>query len=755
MLVLPAQAQPQSSAPTTSDDPLTADTFVPNEFPRLTIGRMQGDIAVDGELNDTGWRSAAIAQNFSEFFPVEKGRPSIAVRSYLTYDEQHLYVAFVIEDDPTQIRANLSDRDNIWQDDYVGFLLDTRGDGREVYFIASNPLGIQGDTRITTNNEDLGFDLIYKSEGRITDEGYQVEMAIPFRSLRFQAGEEQAWRATFWITHPRSSRSQYTWAAVDRDDPCWTCQYGYIEGIQGVKSGGNLEIMPGLTGSQAGALAVPGDPDAGFNNDKVTAEPSLDLKYGFTSALTADLSVNPDFSQIEADVAQIDVNSTFALFFPERRPFFQEGSDLFDTPIQTVYTRSINDPIVASKLTGQFGSTNVAYIGARDNTSPLLLPSEESSELLQGGKSWSNIVRAMRTFPNNSNVGALVTDRRLDNGGAGSTVALDASLRFLKYYRVQSQFVVSQTVEANAPEVSEGLNDVLFAGGRHTLGLDGESYGGSAVSTTLSRESRNAFTYVEYEQFSPTFRADNGFVNQNDARGLFLMQGFNFFPKKIALIDRIGPRVQAMRQWNYGGLQKEEFVRASVFTQMKRQTFLFAGYTHSWERFRGVAFDGLRSLNLELESNFSEPVSLGVNYEGGRDIARNVASPEIGKSLNLGAYATIRPTARLRLSPQISYSRLTDLDSGEAFFDGYIARLLTTYQFTRQLSLRAVAQYNDFSNRLDIDPLLTFRINPFSAFYIGSTHGLDSFNGRNPGDARYYVQTERQIFFKFQYLFRS
>ncbi len=163
----------------------------------------------------------------------------------------------------------------------------------------------------------------------------------------------------------------------------------------------------------------------------------------------------------------------------------------------------------------------------------------------------------------------------------------------------------------------------------------------------------------------------------------------------------------------------------------------------------------MRSVYLELESNFSEPVSLGVSYEGGRDIARNVETPKIGKSLNLSAYATVRPTARLRLSPQIRYSRLTDLDSGEAFFEGYIARLRTTYQFTRRLSVRAVAQYNDFSDRLDIDPLLTYRINPFSAFYIGSTHGFDSFNGRNPGEARFYVQTERQVFFKFQYLIRT
>ena len=160
-----------------------------------------------------------------------------------------------------------------------------------------------------------------------------------------------------------------------------------------------------------------------------------------TSDLTADLSINPDFSQIEADVAQIDANTTFALFFPERRPFFMEGSDLFNTEIQTVYTRSINDPIVANKMTGRFGKTNVAYIGARDNTSPLFMPFEESSEVIQNvGKSFSNILRVKHNFEDNSYIGGLVTDRRLDEGGGGTTVALDATWRFLTQYLINAQF---------------------------------------------------------------------------------------------------------------------------------------------------------------------------------------------------------------------------------------------------------------------------------------------------------------------------
>ncbi len=203
--------------------------------------------------------------------------------------------------------------------------------------------------------------------------------------------------------------------------------------MQGVGAGKNLEILPTVTGSQSGRLADFSRPKGAFDNDRATAEPSIDVKYGITSDLT-DLTLNPDFRQIESDAALIDVNSTFALFFPERRTFFQEGSDLFQTSMQTVYTHTINDPIVANKLTGRFGNTSIGYIGARDNESPVLLPFEESSRLVSGGISVSNTLRVRQSFANNSFIGVLVTDRKLDAGGAGSTFGLDGSIRFLTNY---------------------------------------------------------------------------------------------------------------------------------------------------------------------------------------------------------------------------------------------------------------------------------------------------------------------------------
>jgi len=238
--------------PSPGDDP-AAGTFRANILPSLTIPRISSSVIIDGNLDEYMWQTAAVATNFSESFPEERALPPIGVRTLVAYDENNLYVAYIIEDDPKDIRHHLSDRDQIWQDDYAGMLLDTNGDGQVTYFIAANPLGIQGDTRSGNGNEDISFDLIYESAGQLTETGYQVEMAIPFRSLRFPSAEEQVWRATFWITHPREDRNTYSWAGINRDDPCMSCQFGTLRGIKNIRTGRNLEILPSLTGSQSGA----------------------------------------------------------------------------------------------------------------------------------------------------------------------------------------------------------------------------------------------------------------------------------------------------------------------------------------------------------------------------------------------------------------------------------------------------------------------------------------------------------------------
>lgn len=760
---VPCRAQnAQELTPPTGDTTTNGGTatdvraFAPNIKPSLTIPHLgQAAINLDGLIDDAGWDVAARATNFAETFPGDQTRPPIDITAYMTYDDTHLYFAFDIVDDPANVRATMTDRDRIWQDDYSGILLDTNGDGQQVYFIAANPLGIQGDTRSSRGNEDVSFDMVFDSEGQITDTGYQIEIAVPFRSFRFPKEEVQNWKATFWITHPRESRSTYSWAAMDRDDPCFSCQFGDLSGMRGITSGKNLEILPAITGSHSGGLVDSGDPDSGFDNDRVDAEPSFNLKYGITSDLTLDATVNPDFSQIEADVAQIDVNSSFALFFPERRPFFQEGSELFSTNISTVYTRSINNPIAATKLTGRFGQTSVGYIGARDNDSPILVPFEESSELASGGKSFSNILRVQHNFEDNSYIGALATDRRLEAGGSGSTFGVDGAWRFLTKYTLEAQFVGSYTEEPNDPSLSEGFGMETFADGKHTAAFDGESFGGYATYLNFQRNARHWNYFVNYTETNPTFRTDNGFVTQNDNRFLFSSQSYTFYPENVGFINRIQPGVWIGKVWNFDGLRKDEFITPNLFLSLKAQTNVNIRYILvSNERFAGIDFRGITRLMMNVNSNFSKPVRLGLFVAKGRSINRNPDNPVLGYNFDLQAWGTIRPTQRLVLEPQFTYAELEHPDTRELIFSGYIARTRLNYQFTKQFFTRLVVQYNDFSERLEIDPLITYRINPFSAFHVGSTHDFNSYQRLGTPTETFYRQSQRQIFFKFQYLLR-
>jgi hypothetical protein len=297
------------------------------------------------------------------------------------------------------------------------------------------------------------------------------------------------------------------------------------------------------------------------------------------------------------------------------------------------------------------------------------------------------------------------------------------------------------------------LGDGTFDGGNHTIALDGESYNGWAAYASVEREARYWDFNLDYYGTSPTFRADNGFVTQNNRHRLIAWTGVTLYPKD-SFIDRISPSVEAARIYNFDGVRKDEWVGINLNTQMKRQTNAGLHALVSNERYRGIEFEGIRNLAFNIYSNFSDPVRAEFWIGTGRAIARNLETPELGGILNGGAFASIRPTQRLVLSPIVRYSRLRDLDTGDNFFSGYIFRMRTDYQFTRRFFARAVVQYNDFTERLEIDPLFTYKVNAFSAVYFGSTHDLDTFERVNDPTAEFFRQSNRQLFLKFQYLFR-
>ena len=709
--------------------------------------RAAGPVVVDGVLGDRGWSGAARATGFTENSPRENVEPEVQTDAWITYDDAYLYVAFFARDRPELIRSRLTDRDAIFDDDFVGILLDTYGDAAWGYYLLSNPRGIQGDLRYSTaRGEDTRFDIIYKSAGRITDEGYVVEMAIPFASLRFPDRTSQTWRATFYRSRPRASEQEYSWAAARRGDPCELCQFGTLTGIQGVKPGGALEVIPSAVATQAGALRDPDDPAAGFKNERIDGDLGITAKYSFKSGLTAEGTLNPDFSQVESDASQVDVNTTFALSFPERRPFFQEGGDIFGTNLSIVYTRNINDPLAAVKLVQRTGRSSLGYLGARDDHSPILLPFEERSFTARGGKSVSNIVRGRRTFGRNSYLGAIVTDRRLSGGGGGSVAGFDGTIALGRKYQIEFQLVGSQTREPDDPSLTMGVDTLTFDRGRHTARFDGETFEGYAQYTSFERSGRTWSFDFDYYASSPTFRADNGFENRNNSRRVSMFQNLRFYPKE-SLVEQITPRIFMSRNWNFEGVRKGQHLEVSLDAQLRGPIGISAELQVRDERFRDIDFTGLEGWAASIETALGALLTIDAGIAKGKTIARNVAIPVVGDGTDIEVSATIRPVSWITLRPSYEHSSLSA--GGETIFSGYVLRNRTDLQFTKELFLRLVVDYDNFDRVLSIEPLLTYRLNPFSLVYLGSSRGYQEYDGPSG-----WTRTETQYFAKVQYLIR-
>lgn len=733
--------------------PVLAD-FKPQFQPTIHVTRATGPIRVDGELDETAWADAARATGFAETSPGDQIEPPVRSETWITYDDERLYVALIADDDPREVRRSVCERDQIFQDDYFGIMFDPYGDQTSGYELFVNPLGIQGDLRMLPGgDEDTAFDIVWESRGKMTDRGYQVEIAIPFSSLRLPSRRDQTWRVNFWRDRQRDNRNQYAWAALDRNNPCFMCNFGTMTGLEVASTGRNVEMIASLIGTQAGSVSDSDDPTSRFDNANPDADGSASLKYGLSTNAFAELAINPDFSQVESDAGQIDVNQTFALFFPEKRPFFQEGSDLYGTWIDAVYTRSINDPSTAGKLTMQRDGVSGVYTFARDEHSPLILPREDQSDFVLLDESISNVLRMRRSIQGGSYVGALVTDRRIDDGGAGTVGGLDGMWR-KGSWTVEAQGLLSRTEERDdlARSTDEELEGTF--GDDHTVALDGEKYTGNAAYVSLERGGRFFQMDTDYWGFSPEFRADNGFVTRNDYHQASTWGGLQFRPNGKWLVQW-SPSVGIGRIWDYNGGFEDEWLRPQVWLRTKAQTEIGTQYLASRERFGPDPIPGIRVTSFWLNSRPFEWMGFSVDGNIGQGIYRDLDAPELADQRNFSAGVDLKLARRITTDLSFDYARMNSRERDETLFAGYILRNRFTVNFTQQWYMRLVVQWDDFEKRLDVEPLLTYRINPFTVFYAGSTSQVHRFD-----EAEFdmitsdeWKQTSRQFFAKLQYQF--
>ncbi len=755
----------------------SSPTAKPVYTPEITVTRASSAIDVDGDISDRGWQTAASVTNFVERFPGDNTEPDVSTRTLVAYDDEKLYVAFVCLDDPSTVRATMCQRDQFDGNDAVALMLDTYGDASWAYHFYVNPYGIQKDflwTRIV--GEDPGFDLIWESAAKITDSGYQVELAVPFASLRFPNRDVQSWRINFERLRPRESYHQYSWVARDRNEPCWPCQWGTGEGIASVQPGKGLELLPTYVAFQSGSLANPGDPQSSFDNEDVMGELSIGGKYAVSSDMTLEAAYNPDFSQIESDAAQVDVNTTIALFYPERRPFFQEGADVFRTLFNSFYTRTVNDPEYAAKFVSRKADFTLGMMSAQDENTVYLVPLEESSQLVLADRSWVNVLRGTKSVGTASQVGFILTDRRFDGGGYGTIAAVDGDIRLTQTLAVDGQLLASFTGEPDKPGASAGLDGIMFDEGSRTAVFDGESFSGNAAIARLKRFARHWSFMLVYSQVDPSYRTLTGYDPWVDYREGTVDTWYTIYPQS-GPFQQLRPEASVQARWEYNGTRRWEYQNATLNGNLRwAQTYfrlnVFRG-TEAWTSRvydNIVEYDNLYGADFDIGSRLSDKLGYDLSLHSRREVARFAEA--VGNQNTAGFALNLKPIDRLVIEPNVQWVKSTDVDDGRELYRQFIIRTRLNLQINRELSLRLIVQHDDskaafymgdseagpqyfqWSDRTwEIDPLITYRLSSFSVLHAGSTHSYNFFP-ENEQVSKTWKLNSRQFFVKLQYLFQ-
>jgi hypothetical protein len=649
----------------------------------LNIPRAKGPIEIDGRLGDAGWEGAARVDTFYDTSPGDNIEPKVKTVAWLTYDDHFFYAGFDFSDpDPKGIRAPLGDHDELASStDYGGVALDTRNDGKTVFEFFANPRGIQYDAiNSDTSGEDASPDLYWDSAARITATGWTLEIRIPFSSLRYNSAPVQTWGILLFRNWPRDFRYQIVNRKIPRGSSCFVCHELKITGLSGLPSGNHLVLAPYATAERQLLPAGPGGGPGPLADRPVHAEAGLDAKWTPNANTAIDATLNPDFSQVESDVAQIAANQRFALFFPEKRPFFLEGLELFSTPIQAVYTRTITSPRFGVRSTGEAGGILYTALVAEDRGGgSVVLPGPVASGLAdQDFSSRVAIGRGRKDF-GSSFASFLVTDREIEGGGHNRVLGPDFQWRPNGDDTVSGQLLVSRSLTPDRPDLAAEWN--------------GQSLGSHAGYLSWNHSTRTWDWALQYLDIGDEFRADLGFLPQVGVRDSTAALGRSFFVES-GPFRRIHPyfRVRDTEAASGGGLLR------SVDPGIELQGFWnsFLSLEHRTDR----VWTGSRQVDAgyfvtSVQMSPSLRVSdLSLSLTAGDDV--DFANQRPGRGVTLAMSGTVRPTDHLAL--QINGSRRW-LDVAPAggpedarLFTAEVARVKATYTFTSRAFLRLIAQ---------------------------------------------------------------
>ncbi|HSM51235.1 MAG TPA: carbohydrate binding family 9 domain-containing protein [Thermoanaerobaculia bacterium] len=722
------------------------------ERPPVRLVRASGPIVVDGELSEPAWAAAPRIIDWWQTSPGDNLPAELRNVARLAFDGEFLYAAFEFDDpDPARISSQLGDHDQIGGgriSDYGGVILDPRGDGKVAQMFLANASGVKYDAISSdASGEDNSPDFFWQAAAKRTASGWQLEIAIPFSSIRYADPDPAHWGVMLYRNRPRDFRYQYFTSRLPREVNCFLCNVRPLVGLEGLPEGSHWVVAPYVTGARIESAA--GGPGGRLDNRDDEATGGVDAKWLPNPDTVVDLTFQPDFSQIESDTAAITANERFAIFQPEKRPFFLESVDLLSTQLPAVYTRTITDPRWGARVTGGGEETKYTLLVGQDEGGGLVvLPGVNGSSFARQDFESTVVIGRVRQELGRSSVSLIYSGREIDGGGSNRVLGPDFEWRPNERSTVRGQLLWSASVTPDRLDLADEW--------------DGRDLSGHALDVQWSRSDGKWDNYVEYKDIADDFRADSGFIPQVGIRAVLAEAGRTWRPTDGAV-----RRVRLFGVYKYKTDRDDELLERYIVPGIGLDALL-----NSFVRVE-LAQEDIRAIDRVFRRHQVRPT---VEFRPGKVLSNvsvaaafgdeiDFANDRIGKGTTWSFAADFTPGSRLRLSP-LYRRRTLDVDAAPGLsgrlLTAEVARLRLVWSFNSRAWIRLIGQQIETTRRPELwtfavarhesdfagSAVFAYKLNWQTVLYLGyaDTRALDEFDELKPAD--------RQAFLKVSYAFR-
>ena len=684
---------------------------------QVSLSRIDSNITIDGVMDEAHWQNATRIPLLYQDEPNEKGTPPVKTDAFIYEDGTNLYVAFIAEDpNPEQIRASLRDRDTLWEDDVVILVIDTFNDERSGYEFHVNPLGAQGDIRMTDTDgwsSDTSWNAIWDSAGQINEKGYVVEMRIPFKALRFPENKKElTWGFSVMRNYQRDVLYQLSNMGFDRNIKCSLCQFDKLVGFSDIESSKNIQLTPTLTALRNDNKSeLPGN----WDNGDIDTEVGLDLRWGLTKDAVLNATINPDFSQVETDSLELDVNTTFSIYYAEKRPFFLDGASYFKSSLfELLYTRTIAEPTLGAKLTGKTGDHSYALMLADDDNSNILLPTNQGSGFASlNEKTNAAAGRYQYDLGQQGTIGISSTHRESDDYH-NTVLSVDGS-----YWFNQSDTLLYQVSSADTRNSEFLIQNYNLS----------ETQSDEAYALELTRDKRDYKLFASYENIGQDYRTDLGYQAKVDYEKVGFGGGQTWYRDESDLLTSWSYEADWDKTWAQNGDLLEEEYEGFLSFKGQKQSIFEIGLVHRYENYN----DNFYNQNIGFIYTGFKPtkdlkLSLYIEYASRIDYANE----QLGDAFDTQTQVVWDINDHWQLDVKHNYSQL-DNPQGKRVFTANLVDFRLHYKFSMRSILKLILQFEDIDrdenayfyqvSQINKDYgsqlVYSYKINAQTLFYLG------------------------------------